>query len=82
VIDSPGKPGLFLTFGERTMNAQTLVEYAMTLDVGPALAVLVSVYGKDSRVYTVTFDDDGKWNISVKSADTGKTFARFAKDLE
>ena len=64
------------------MNAQLQAEHAMTLDVGPALAVLVSVYGKDSRVYTVTFDDDGKWSISIKSADTGKTFARFGQDLE
>lgn len=61
---------------------QTLVEHAMTLDVGPALATIVKVYGKDSRVYTVTFDDNGKWSVSVKSSDTGKVFARFAQDLE
>jgi hypothetical protein len=61
---------------------QALVELAMTLDVGAALAVLVSVYGKDNRAYMVRFDDDGKWIVSVKSADTNKTFASFAKDLE
>lgn len=61
---------------------QSLVEHAMTLDVGPALAVLVKVYGKDSRCYTVTFADNGKWSISIKSSDTGKVFARFAQDLE
>lgn len=62
--------------------SQALVDVAMTLDIGPALTILAEVYGKDNRTYTVTFTDDGKWSVSVKSTDTGKVFARYAQDLE
>jgi hypothetical protein len=63
------------------MNTQNLVDLAMTLDVGPALAILVSVYGKDSRVYSVTFDEsNGKWCISAMSTDTGKVISRFTQN--
>lgn len=62
--------------------SQALVDVAMTLEVGPALTILVEVYGREARTYCVGFTDDGKWSISVMNSDNGKVFARYAKDLE
>jgi len=52
----------------------------MKMDIGPAMACFVAEYGKDSRAYTATFDDSGKWEMSVRSSDTGKVIARFKQD--
>jgi hypothetical protein len=62
------------------MHNQELINLAMTLDVGQALTILVSVYGKDSRVYSVAFTDTGKWCITAMSTDTGKIISRFTQD--
>ena len=62
------------------MDNQTLIDMAMTLDVGPALAMLVKIYGKDTRIYSVHFTDTGKWCIAAMSTDTGKVLARFTQD--
>jgi len=52
----------------------------MKMDIGSAMVCFVAEYGKDSRVYTATFDDSGKWEMSVRSSDTGKVIARFKQD--
>ena len=67
------------------MNA---MDNAMKQDIGPAMAEIVAQYGRDGRVYSVTFTDPdplkwldlGKWRITVMSTDTGKVIARFTQD--
>ena len=58
---------------------QTIVDHAMTLSVGDALTKLVQVYGKDSRIYEVTFDDT-KWVITVRTTYKNAVIARFTQD--
>jgi hypothetical protein len=55
------------------------IDHAMTLNVGGAIDILVRTYGLDGRTYTATFDDSGKWCISVR-ADNGSVIARFNQD--
>jgi hypothetical protein len=61
------------------MAFQELMDYATTQTAGHALAVMVYRYGKDGREYSTTFDDAGKWCITVRT-DDGKVIARFAQD--
>jgi hypothetical protein len=41
------------------------------------LAGLVIRFGRDCRVYSVTFDENGDWTITVMSTDNGEIIGRF-----
>jgi hypothetical protein len=41
------------------------------------LSDLIALYGKDGRVYSVTFTDTGELRVAVMDTDTGKVLARF-----
>lgn len=58
---------------------QGIIDHAMSLSVGDALEKLVQVYGRDSRVYSLTFVD-GKWVIAVMTTYNNKVIARFTHD--
>lgn len=47
------------------------------MKLSEALDTLVKRFGRDSRVYSVTFDDNGKWRIAVMSTDNGAFLERF-----
>ena len=60
--------------------ARTRMDNMMKMDIGPAMVCFVAEYGKHDRAYTVTFNDNGKWEMSVKSFDGGGVVARFKQD--
>jgi len=47
------------------------------MSMSQLLAGLVIRFGRDCRVYSVTFDENGDWTITVMSTDNGEIIGRF-----
>jgi hypothetical protein len=69
-------------------NAKVELRTWTARDIGFAMEEIVARYGREGRVYSVTFTDSdpskwldlGKWCVAVMSTDTGKVIARFTQD--
>jgi hypothetical protein len=47
------------------------------MEMSELLASLVNRFGKDSRVYSVSFDEQGFWHIGITDTGNGEVLARY-----
>ena len=50
------------------------------MQMSELLTGLVERFGKENRVYSVSFDDQGFWHIGVTDTNNGEIIARYTNE--